>query len=249
MPAGYVEFEFDLPDALLTGLVKFFDQMGSASLLPNRVGEIPEAQGVYMLLLKDKIEYIGKTDAEAGLNHRLDRHAWTIQHRRNLSVRDVSFKAVRLYVFTPMDLETQLIRHYRNTHPLSWNLSGFGANDPGRNRDKTKQRPEGFDARYPIDLDKELDSQFPKRGSGAEIAVALKQSLPYTLRIEGGRQLHPEFANAQVALPRGTLTTRKVIQGIVGALPRGWQATVLSGRIIIYREKEEYEYGTIIARS
>jgi Eco29kI restriction endonuclease len=251
MPAGYVEFEFDLPDALLASLIEIFDGTQGAPLVPDNVREIPEEQGVYMLLVREKIEYIGKTDAEAGLRKRLERHAWTIQHRRNLTTSDVSFRAVRVFVFTAMDLEAQLIRHYRRNHPLSWNLSGFGANDPGRNRDRTKQKPEGFDARYPIDTDQELDRKFPRKGSAAEIAAALKRALPYTFRFEGrlgSRQAHPDLETAQITLPKGKLTTRKVIESIIRALPSGWQATLLAGRIIMYRENVDYEFGTVIAR-
>jgi hypothetical protein len=253
MPAGFVEFEFDLPDALLASLIRIFDRLDSVSLLPDNVSEIPEEQGVYMLLLKGKIVYIGKTDAEAGLKQRLERHAWTIRHRQNLSTSDVSFRAVRVFVFTPMDLEAQLIRHYRRTHPLSWNLSGFGSNDPGRNREKTIQKPEGFDALYPIDIDQEVDSTFPRKGTAGQIAAALKRALPYTFRFEGlgarSRQPHHELQAAQVRLPQGALTTRKVIENIIQALPPGWQATLLGGRVIMYRENEMYEFGLIIARS
>jgi hypothetical protein len=252
MPQGFVDFEFDLADALLASLIKVFDKLESAPLLPNKVADIPEAQGVYMLLLEGKIIYIGKTDAEAGLRHRLERHAFTIQHRQNLSVRDVSFKAVRLYVFTPMDLETQLIKHYRKTGPVTWNKSGFGSNDPGRNRDNTKQRPKGFDALYPIDIDQNVLPTFPRKGTAATIAMELKKYLPYTFRFEGsgeGRQAHPELQNAQVNLPAGQLTTRAVVEGIIKLLPTGWQATILAGRIIMYRENQDYKFGTIIARS
>lgn len=137
MTAGFVEFEFNLPDALLASLINVFDKMSGAPLTPENVQKIPEAQGVYMLLMRGQIVYIGKTDAEAGLRRRLDRHAWTIQHRAGLTVAEVAFKAVRIFVFTAIDLETQLIRHYA---PVPWNNSGFGSNDPGRNL------PEGWQA-------------------------------------------------------------------------------------------------------
>ena len=109
MTAGFVEFEFDLPDALLTSLVDVFGKIAGAPLMPANVTDIPEAQGVYMLLLRNEIVYIGKTDADAGLRKRLERHAWTIQHRSGLASTDVTFKAVRIFVFTAMDLLFKVI--------------------------------------------------------------------------------------------------------------------------------------------
>jgi len=120
---GFVEFEFDLPGALLARLIAVFDQMETAPLLPEYVQDIPEAQGVYQLLLGDEVVYIGKTDAQAGLAQRLRRHAFTIRHRQNLNAADVKFKAVRVYVFTAMDLETQLIKtlwKYRMEQQRVW---------------------------------------------------------------------------------------------------------------------------------
>jgi hypothetical protein len=154
--AGFREFEFDLPDALLTGIIARFDTMEGASLTHENLDGIPDAQGVYQLLVANEIVYIGKTDAESGLRQRLSRHAWTIQHRRNLTVSDVQFKALRVFVFTAIDLETQLIRHYRKHGAIIWNNSGFGSNDPGRNRDQTRAKPTSFDVLYPVDLDHEI---------------------------------------------------------------------------------------------
>ena len=245
---GFYEFEFDLPDALLSSLVKIFDAMPGASLLPANVNDIPEAQGVYQLLLGGEVVYIGKTDAEAGLKNRLGRHAYSILHRSNLDPEKVTFKAVRVFVFTAMDLETQLIHHYGSS---AWNFSGFGSNDPGRNRDQTRLKPEGFDANYPIDIDRELGIEWPDNPTAALIVTRLKAELPYTLRFElrpGGRKVHPDFEAARVALSAGPHTVRTLVEAIIQSLPAGWQATALPSRVIIYRETVEYEFGKTIAR-
>lgn len=251
MIAGYDEFEFDLPDALLSSLVRFFDQIGAAPLSALNLKEIPEAQGVYMLLLGGSVAYIGKTDSDAGLKPRLERHAWTIQHRQGLDVADITFKAVRIFVFTAMDLETQLIRHY---NPAPWNKSGFGSNDPGRNRDHTDLKPEGFDAQFPIDLDREVNVTYSSGSGVADVLNALRKELPYTLRVEairkGAKKPHRDIVEAVMrATARFPVTTRKVLEVVVNSLPSGWQATALAGRIILYRENFDYEFGTLIARS
>lgn len=249
---AYVEFEFNLPEALLNSLKLLLDGMQPDALTAENVANIPEGQGVYQLFHRGSLVYIGKTDSDAGLPQRLGRHARSIQNRMNLNVEDVSFNAVRIFVFTAMDLETLLIRAYGEP---DWNNSGFGSNDPGRNRDRTRLNEDGFDARYPINVDRELDFPLPLEGTVAECLAALKQSLPFVFRFQSAerskRKPHQELVDTRIALPEGQLTVRSVLEAIIGALPPGWQATALPSRVIIYRENLEYreEGGRVIARS
>ena len=246
--AGFAELEFELSPALLASIRLVFNKMDSGQLFPENVAAIPEDQGVYQLILNDKIVYIGKTDAEAGLKRRLERHAYAIQQRKNLNPSDVRFKAVRVFVFTPMDLETSLIKTYS---PL-WNKSGFGSNDPGRNRDFTEFKEFGFHKSYPIDIDRQLDIQFSEPATVAQVAWQLKVILPYTFRFQTSkpksRTMHPEFLATNVALAPCRYTTRSIIQSIVEALPAGWQATLFPSHVILYRESRTYPFGTVIAQ-
>jgi hypothetical protein len=152
-----------------------------------------------------------------------------------------------------MDIEAQLIRHYGATAPLAWNNSGFGSNDPGRRRDHTFQRPEGYDALYPVNIDLHVVIAPPAGASTAVVLTLLKTSLPYLLRFEnaggGSKQPHPELVAATPALPPDPRSARQIIEAAVGSLPPGWQATDLGGRVIIYREKFDYAFGTVIQRS
>lgn len=141
MIPGFTDFEFDLPEALLARLIDEFDSLHAAPLNKTAVEQVPDKQGVYQLFLDRELVYVGKTDAEAGLNRRLRRHEEKIQHRPLLDPKRVSFKAVQIYVFTAVDLETQLINHYKDKKmPAVWNNSGFGANDVGQERDTTKYK-------------------------------------------------------------------------------------------------------------
>lgn len=160
---GFAEFEFDIPRALQAELIALLDGMESGLLKPEITAEVPEAQGIYQLFHGEELVYVGKTDAQAGLRTRLTRHSRKILHRPTLTGA-VRFKAVRIMVFTAMDLETQLIKHYRYGAPgaVAWNGSGFGSNDPGLKRETTNKRPEGFDARHPIDID--LPAELHKDG-------------------------------------------------------------------------------------
>ncbi|RVP48141.1 GIY-YIG nuclease family protein [Sinorhizobium medicae] len=255
MAEGYREFEFDLPTALLNSLVNVFATMESASLTPEHTAHVADEQGVYQLLLDGQVVYVGKTDADSGLRGRLRKHSWTIQHRLNLKPSDVQFKAARVFVFTAMDLEKLLIRYYESTSgDVWWNSSGFGSNDPGRNRDRTELKEKGFDAQYPIDLDYPVVIATDGGVPATRVLEALRAQLPYTLRAQGkskgSRKAHAELEAAMVpTFVVKPATTRQVILSVLSVLPPGWQATMLPGRIILYKENEHYNAGVVIGRS
>lgn len=250
MTAGYYEFEFQLPEALLSQIVQKFTDSEPGKLLPEVVADIPDAQGVYQLLHRGQLVYIGKTDAEAGLKKRLERHAYNVQHRLNLDPSEVEFKALRVFVFTAMDIESQLIRHY-GKEGSSWNGSGFGANDPGRERDTTRAKDNHFDLQYPLDLDKALGLRLETPVSVATVLWRIKDSVPYTFRFEttGRRSAHQELADTTLLEMPEPLTMRTVLREITRSLPPGWQATALPGRVILYKENRDYTQGEVIAES
>ncbi len=252
-PAGFRSFEFDLPAALLFQLLEVLRTMERGPLSHQHViAVVPEAQGVYQLFHNDKLVYIGKTDAESGLRRRLQRHAFTILSRHNLDVSQMTFKAVQVLVFSAMDLEAALIRHYREAgSPSVWNGSGFGNNDPGRQRDLTALRADGFDANYPINIDLPIVTQdlaLPR--SALDLLAQISARLPYTLRHEKTAAA-TEMLRATILAPASPTTTmRELMTQVVAALPPGWQATKLSGRVILYEEHQDrYPGGEIIARS
>lgn len=242
MTPGYVEFEFDLPKALLERLAATLDAVKPAPLTEGDAAIIPEAQGVYELFHKDELVYVGKTDAKAGLRQRLLRHASKIRHRIGLDPRDVSFKAVRVFVFTAMDLEADLIIHHARGGRLSWNNSGFGANDPGRNRDHSAVKHSHFDARYPIDTDFRIDDlTLPGAITAAAALENLKGRIPYVLRFEREASgPHRDLAGATLGRAAKPKSVREALTAIVGALPRGWIASVLPGYVILYKERTSY---------
>ena len=251
MTAGYRDFEFDLPEALLERLVKIMDGMEAGPLTAAGLAGVPEAQGIYQLFLDGRLVYIGKTDAEAGLAHRLNRHSRKILDRVGLDPVWVTFKAVRIFVFTAMDLETQLIRHYTGQDGTEWNGSGFGANDPGRKRDTTA--PSRFDTDFPIDIDVPLDIDVSGTHPAADILRRLKTALPYNFRYQNrgrSRAPHDDLASTFVAIPDGINTARGILAALVSQLPAGWQATALSALIILYKERNDEEPNALIlARS
>ena len=249
---GYAELEFDLPAALLRDLVKTLGQVAKVPLLTEHTMILPEEQGVYQLFLDDEPVYVGKTDSESGLMSRLTRHSRKVLHRKNLDPARVSFKAIRIYVFTAVKLEGDLIRHYGGVSGLAWNGSGFGSNDPGRERDTTKNKATNFDYQYPADIDRDVDLSLPARCSAAAALNIIGASVPYTLRMQkpgGGRKLHRDLEETMVVCPSGPTSFRAAIAAVVRQLPMGWQATKLLGYVILYKETKVYPDQEIIART
>lgn len=164
----------------------------------------------------------------------------------------MSFKAVEVLVFSAMDLETALIASYkRRKENPAWNGSGFGSNDPGRRRDTTALKEDGFDATYPINVGLRLEA-FDAAGplSALETLACLTPSVPYTVRHDRSAQAIAELTAAKLSLKLKKPTLRTVIEAVCAALPAGWQATRLPGRVIMYREHvDDYPGGEIIARS
>jgi hypothetical protein len=255
MTDGYRDFEFDLPGALLDHLVTVLDGMEVAPLNVGGVAGIPDAQGVYQLFLDGRLVYIGKTDAESGLRRRLERHAEKVLHRAELAPELMSFKAVRVFVFTAMDLETQLIKHYAGKDgATAWNNSGFGSNDPGRNRDRTVIKGKNFDALHPINIDRTLDGDFSGTRTAAALALLLKDSLPYTFRFETyptkSRKPHPSLMDTTVEISSEARTARALITELTRQLPSGWQSTAFRSHVILYKEHvDDYPDAEILARS
>lgn len=257
MPSrSYVEeLEFDLPSKLLEELVSLFDQMPSGKLNAESLMSVDEAQGVYQIFKDEKLVYIGKTDSEAGLKKRLQRHSVKVQGRLNLDVNQVTFKAIRVFVFTAMDLESLLIKYYKEKGlDPEWQNSGFGSNDPGRERDGTKVNKKGFDYNYRINLDIPVKISTVDENHNISVADALSQAkkqLPYNIRFETatkrGRAPHQDLLNSIVSLPNYSISALSLLKKVKSSLGKEWQITALPGYVIIYKENSnKYEEAIII---
>jgi hypothetical protein len=252
---GYDEFELNLEVAILEQLPPLFERLSAAPLTLQNVHRIDiNAQGAYHLFLGRHLVYVGKSDAELGLRNRLERHFYRIQHRKNLLPADVTFKAVRVYSFNVMDVETILIGFYgkkkKGVVP-EWNNSGFGSNDPGRERDT--QKPSKFDSRYPLDIDVPLKLSPVGLSNPCTLGDALawlRKELPYTFRF-GQREQElqsPKVNPGKFIQPK--MTMRNILEAAIKELPKGWQATALNGYCILYKEQgDSYKNPTLLLRS
>lgn len=250
---GYGEFELDLEIAIREQLPPLFEKIEAAPLLPENVDDIdPEAQGAYQLFLGEDLVYVGKSDAKAGLHKRLKRHFYAVQHRPDLNASIVRFKAIRIYSFNVMDIETILIDFYSAKNEgasLEWNGSGFGSNNPGVSRDT--QKTSKFDTKYPISID--IPLPLPPHGlpNPCSVAKTLKwlcRQLPYTLRVESNSELNSVYVDTNAFFP-ADVTMRSVLTSVIAFLPNGWQATALKGYCLLYKHHRTYPAPTLILHS
>lgn len=257
---GFVELELDLIPALRREIQASIPTFDMLPLVFKNASEVPDAQGVYFLYFRPRLDgsdipaYIGKTDSKSGLRDRLSRHANKIRGRRNISNQDVFFRAFRLFVFTVLDIESDLIESFGGVQKIDWNNSGFGSNDPGKERDTTKYKEEHFDTRFPIDLDGHFFDMPNGPMTVADAMQHLKDQLPYLLRFErpnssSRKSFHEDFLNSSVSFPVGS-SVFDYIAICINSLPKGWHATALPSHIIVYKDdSRKFPSGQLIARS
>lgn len=253
-PKGYIEYEIDVEKILRDELPGIIASAAPAQLTREAVNALPErAKGAYVLYEDGRPVYAGKTDTRHGFRSRLGRHFETVQARLDLDPDKLSFKAVRIMVFSNFDVEAILINELRrqDSEALKWNFSGFGSNDPGHNREG--QEPAQFDKERPIDIDRPLSFLAPGRTPLLQLLIQLKENLTYDFRYqtdpnEKGKPKRytvgesDQRAAGDIELPNMAVTMRDALKIILAALPEGWRATIFPNRVILYREQVSYQY-------
>lgn len=230
------DFDFNMARAITEQLVEQFGRMSAGELSPEAVLNARSEPGVYLLFLDGDLVYVGKSDRD--LRGRLERHRRTLIGRKYITIDQIAFKAIHIHPnWSALTTEASLIRHYRGT---SWNTSGFGSNDPGRNRDLTAVPADSFDGRFPIDPDFPVEIR-PGQFLASELLGQLKAGLPYLLRYQ---QLGTE--DCSISFEGGRVSARVLLQRIASQLGDHWQVTALPGRILMYRERQEYPHGEVI---
>jgi len=229
-------------------------------LTAENVLALPErARGAYMLLLDQTPVYVGKTDSNHGFRDRLSRHFYTVQQRRGLNPAAISFRAVRILVFSNFDVEAILISRLRGADRtgLAWNTTGLGSNDPGHRRET--QAPGPFDLLYPIRIDIPVDIATAGSQRVLDVLVSMKMGLPYTFRYETDPDPrrpnknvrfnvgHQDQRDSIIELPPGPHTVHDLLRFVVVALPPGWRAQLFPGRVILYKEDTKYAGASVVA--
>lgn len=152
-----------------------------------------------------------------------------------------------LYVMEDLNAmapEKMLIKHFRQGGEAAWNVSGFGNNDPGRNRDQSMVKQNHFDRLHPINLDVPVTLNSEDRDAQpvnlAGLMTAIKKSSPYLFRFPAKNRpehkLLREPDDNLLQYKGQTKTAREWFEVLSTLLPAGWLITVLPGYVICYRE-------------
>lgn len=240
----FADFDFDLGRAVTLQLVEALDRLPRGAMESEWLHQLESRPGVYELFHDDTLVYIGKS--KSSLSNRLKRHHKSLRGRRNINMDRMAFRALYIHPnWTPSTHEDALLQHFQNQ--CSWNYSGFGSNDPGRERDTTIKPPEGFDQQYPIKDDWECPTVHPGTWGVLDLLRELKATLPYLLRFEGRTgNGHVDFQSRTVEVPRMAMTAKELLALAASSLPSGWQATVFPSHMILYKESRPYIYGRVI---
>jgi hypothetical protein len=241
---GYGEYEIVVEEVLRQSLPAAFEKVDAAPLTSDATAKLPiGAKGAYLLFMNGRPVYAGKTDTRHGFQARLRRHALSVQHREHLDPADVTFKTMRIMVFSAFDVESILIKEMQRLNPtsLGWNNNGFGSNDPGQNRDDGD--PSNFKTKFPIDIDIVLANIPAGPITLSAILKETQKSVFYKFR----RGPITGYEETTVLVPDNP-TMRLILKAIADALPNDFQITVFHGRIIMYRQNKIFQYAREVIR-
>lgn len=236
------EFRLSITKALGDQLATSLEQLTPGPLDPHTLSTLERRGGVYQLYLHNDLVYIGKADTS--LPQRLDQHRRKIDGRLNIDTGDMTFTS--LYVDEDLSAvapETLLINRHRTKGETPWNYNGFGNKDPGRQRDTSTVDPGHFDALYPADMSYPCHQVTAGGYTVSELLARLKTSVPWVFRYQAGTSKpanQPDEYSTTLTVPVDSPPAEDVFTIVIGALPPGWQLTVLPGYAILYREQRAY---------
>lgn len=243
-------FEIDVITALSEQLVQALKDLSPGGLTAANIESVLPEEGVYVLFHKKKLVYVGRAE---NLRKRLGDHMKKIGGRLGIQLSDMRFKCLYVHKnWTALAPEKALIEHFKGQRGRgSWNGIGFGPHDPGRNRETTNKPPDGFDDQYPIHAD--IPCTWIERGDWniRALLIELKKGLPFLLRYQVKahfRSGHSNYNRRTITLPSDAMPARLILAKVAKALP-GWQATVFSSHMILYKERRRYKYGKVLNRN
>ena len=251
------KFEIDIISALSSQLEASFDKLSRGQLSVASLKSLADDQGIYQLYQGEKLVYVGKAN---NLPSRLREHHLKLTGRRNINVDDMGFKCLYVHKnWTTLAPEASMIAHFKKKSRTlcEWNGNGFGPHDPGRKRELTNKDPDGFDMRYPIKEDWPCTWVEPGEWNVLNLLLKIKdpKNLPFLFRYQTGmksnnkaenyRKGHPDHRAVNVNVPFSNMPVVELLRLITQALP-GWQATAFPSHIILYKERHDYEHGTVI---
>jgi hypothetical protein len=247
---AFAQFAFAMTDALVDQLVARFaatpwSPLNQAEIDAQIVQVDRNATGVYMLgrvhAANTSTVYVGQSNST--LYDRLSRHAKFLQDRYALPYESIRFKALGIIIFDSVKLEERLIPVYETRWDKDkvlsgWNGSGIGSNDTGGGRDK--QRPSGFDRRFPIDVTlNKAGLLVPGPTTARHLFTRIKSVAPYTIRLAPTSLIqHADLQAAQIDINEADTSVLAGLQALLDQLPRLWSVQVSPVRVLMQRDAE-----------
>lgn len=237
-------FDLDIPTAVAEQLLDHVHSLSPRSLAdlekPEVARDTPDEPGVYVLYKKSDLEgefravYVGK--ATPSLRARLTRHANEFRGRVGIRLEEMGVVAVPVSAnWSAFGPERVLISKLR----AEWQNSGFGNNDPGRNRDGTKWKRGHFDVSYPINGAWKVEiSPLGEAGIGS-IFQAIKSQTPFLFRFDSGRDVSHLLDETKIEIEQRVISLDRLLERCIGALP-GWHAAILPGYVVAYPGHQRY---------
>lgn len=233
------EFFLSITRALADQLSEAMGALETAQLSPSTIEVLEPRHGVYELWKDAELAYVGKSDE--ALPDRLHQHYRKICGRKGITVDQISFRC--LYVDVDLDAiapERMLIANYTGQGRAPWQHSGFGNNDPGRERDTSFVNPKKhFDAWYPANLDVQVDIE-PGDHELETLLQEAKDKLPWVLRYSRKPQHKKRREGLTVHVPKSRPQASELLHAVAEALPSDYQTTALPGYVIMYPERRSY---------
>lgn len=219
-------FQLSMTIALRDQLLARLEGLTPAPLSLESIEKLERRSGVYQLFRGDELVYVGKADRLAG---RLRQHQIKLAGRTPGLIDQMSFRCV--YVDEDLDAvapEKMLIDSLRKANLAVWNTNGFGNNNPGKERDRSKVGDDHFDARFPINLD--VGIELSAFSDVHDLASSIKQALPYTLRFADSDALRTPITAPVPTSGRAFDLMSYLAQN----LPADWLIVHLPGYLIMY---------------
>ncbi|MBT9161156.1 MAG: hypothetical protein DDT26_02457 [Dehalococcoidia bacterium] len=193
------------------------------------------AQGVYVLHHLGVPVYVGKA---SNMKYRLKKHLKKISGRKNISVRDTTYKALLLdKSMSTAANETILLGLFQESHAGMWNNGGFGPNDPGKERDTTE--PGDFDRAHPIQ-ERWLITLRESQATIGEVLASMKKQLPYVFRYQSLSAMERSIPIDPSTSPADA---DALFEACVRKLGVGWKGAILSYGMVLYRNSKSYPFG------
>ncbi len=239
-------FEFDITTPLFEQISRAFDTLSPVDLSAENLATVLERPGVYGLHHGRELVYVGKANNDA--RGRLRKYQRQLQGRIGITPAEVQFRCLHLaHTWDPFQPEAHMI----SRHKPSWNYTGFGPNDPGRERDRTNLKDTHWHVRFPLDPDYVCADVVSGQYDVLELLRAVAKSAPYWVRFQGNREgrndkgraeyeaAHKDFGAARVVtVPADNMTARELLLLAIKAFPNpsSWQLTQLPSHLLLYRE-------------